>query len=722
MLRFLPSRLGVRPLAVVTVWSLSVLACEVWADDSLVAHYSFDSVDDSVAHDSGRNGIHGEVHGATYVPLEKGAALEFDGMDDHVRVPASTHLRLEKQLSLEVWLNPRVVSTGTVISKNGCSTLRQNYGLNQQESGLLFQSVKCPELEMMVRTGRLLPDRWSHVATTCDGRYLKIYIDGELRSSEDLGEFALGSFDGPLFIGANHYGGRLGSHYQGQVDDLRIYNRALSADEVQARFQAETGQRVSRLSALRRQLSTFSEADTTPPTASVPAPPPDSTVDREVTVAAEFADVGSGVDIANVRVLLDGSDVTSQAEVKESGFTLGPLTLTKTVHQVDVSLKDRAGNVGNRLRWRFGVKTRVKVEAKFVDGVFYVSGEPYFPLGIYAGSTSYRRAHLGYLPQAVAAGINFQMVGEAGEEVLDAYLRHGMKLLKAVTFGAMELAKGDPRRMEGLLTTREHPGMLAWWTEFSSPDQAHLLTGAYRVLKEKDPNHPVAFMHTWAGVHCDVYFVYAYPILNPLHDNNDIVSLYEGGLKEAFEAAKAEGKGKHVWFGSQAFDYRIDSGRGKVLTLEGGFRPSREEIRAMNYLALAKGVNGLLYYAPGADIPDTEYVDDFAIQPRQWTEALKTARQIRHLTPELTLGKAGSTARLRDETGAIHFREIVHKGVHTLIAVNVERDDVLACWSFENAVQPHVLFEDRLLAQPGREITDLFRPLEVHVYQWTRAQ
>ena len=56
--------------------------------------------------------------------------------------------------------------------------------------------------------------------------------------------------------------------------------------------------------------------------------------------------------------------------------------------------------------------------------------------------------------------------------------------------------------------------------------------------------------------------------------------------------------------------------------------------------------------------------------------------------------------------------------MHTLIAVNVERDLVLAKWDFGAPSQPKVLFEDRVLSEKGRSITDLFKPLEVHIYQW----
>ena len=138
----------------------------------------------------------------------------------------------------------------------------------------------------------------------------------------------------------------------------------------------------------------------------------------------------------------------------------------------------------------------------------------------------------------------------------------------------------------------------------------------------------------------------------------------------------------------------------------------------MNYLALTKGVKGLLFYSPGVEIPDTEYCDDVATHPRQWTEVLKVAREVRHLAPVLTAGQSANTVRLEQENPAIHYRELVRDGVHTLIAVNVEPDLALAKWVFDRPVQPKVLFEDRAASEREKKMSDKFAALEVHVYRW----
>ena len=142
----------------------------------------------------------------------------------------------------------------------------------------------------------------------------------------------------------------------------------------------------------------------------------------------------------------------------------------------------------------------------------------------------------------------------------------------------------------------------------------------------------------------------------------------------------------------------------------------------MNYQALTRGAKGLLFYAAGGDIPDTEFANDVALYPRQWTEILKVASEVRLLAPVLAAGTPANTARLGKSNEAIQYFELSAGSTHTLIAVNVEPEMVLAEWRFEQPVPRAVLFEDRVSAGRVQSFTDLFEPLQVHVYQWPAAQ
>ena len=706
-------------MPVIVLLAASLARVVLAAEEGLVAHYPFDEGTGSVVRDAGPHGLDGIIHGATYQALEQGFALEFDGVDDHVKIPDSEHLRLATSITVSAWLNTPAESGQNVLAKNGCSTLRQNYRLSISRSAASFTVVNCPEHGRTVTGSGVEANSWFHLVGTFAAGRTRVYVNGELRGELVDEPFDCGTLEAPLYIGASFYGAGLNGPFTGQMDDVRMYDRVLSEQEIRASYESEKNLRISTLDHLLAQISPTEDRDTTPPALHSPWPAPGVNVDEASTISGRFDEEGSGIDIASTRIFVDNDNITEHAQIDDRGFTLSTPDLADGIHRVDVEVADKAGNVGNRLRWRFGVNQPVTTGSGFDGEVFRVDGEPWFPVGIYSSNVS-PAFHMPYLAEAAAAGINYKLIGEGRIiENLDDLQQFGMKGLVHVYYASLALGRGDREPLTRLVkTARSHPANLGWWNEYSSVNQSSLATETYELIRQHDPDHPVIYMLAWAGPLSDAYFVYAYPIENPLLPDNSIISIDELILKPAFQAAQEEGRDKQVWFTSQAFDYRLDSNRGKVVTLEGGFRPSREEVRSMNYLALTKGVKGLCFYAPGGEIPGTRYVDDVTLYPRQWTEILKVASEVRYLAPTLAAGAVVETVKLvRDET-AVHFIERLYEGVHTLIAVNVEPELVLVEWEFDGPVQLEVLFEDRAPANAVKSFTDLFKPLEVHVYQW----
>lgn len=79
--------------------------------------------------------------------------------------------------------------------------------------------------------GFLLFDQWKHLAVTYDGTAFKFYVDGVLEGGPNFGHFRFPN-DAPLLIGGS--GGC--STFIGLIDEVKIYNRALSADEIRASY------------------------------------------------------------------------------------------------------------------------------------------------------------------------------------------------------------------------------------------------------------------------------------------------------------------------------------------------------------------------------------------------------------------------------------------------------------------------------------------------------
>jgi len=75
---------------------------------------------------------------------------------------------------------------------------------------------------------------------------------------------------------------------------------------------------------------------------------------------------------------------------------------------------------------------------------------------------------------------------------------------------------------------------------------------------------------------------------------------------------------------------------------------------------------------------------------------------------------------LTDEavSASVKFREYVHSGEHTLIAVNMSSGQVGVTWKFQQPVRARALFQDRIMAGSERAVADVFAPFAVHIYRW----
>ena len=247
----------------------------VQAEKSLIAHYAFDEGTGTVARDGSIHNLDGKIHGASYVPLPEGFALEFDGENDYVEIPDSPLLQLSGTLTMSAWVNTPIHSQQTVVGKNGCSIMRQNYRISIDQASVFFGLVDCPEHEMTATGGGVSPDRWYHLAGTYDTERVTVFVNGIATGVLER-TFVPGTLNSSLYIGASYYGSGLGAHFTGRIDDVRIYDTALTEAEILAQYEAEKNLRISTRDRLLAQISPTRDHDTTPPTLSLPTPPPDT--------------------------------------------------------------------------------------------------------------------------------------------------------------------------------------------------------------------------------------------------------------------------------------------------------------------------------------------------------------------------------------------------------------------------------------------------------------
>ena len=178
-------------------------------------------------------GNHGTISGATQVSNGKfGQALSFDGSSNWVTIPDSDSLDLTTGMTLEAWVYPTSISGNrTVLVKENAPNSVYYLYANTSDDSLntpLGGGVFASQYQFTHGGSTLATNAWSHVAVTYDGAIERLYVNGtQVASKAQAG--SMGGSTGALRIGGNSLWGEF---FKGSIDEVRIYNRALSATEI----------------------------------------------------------------------------------------------------------------------------------------------------------------------------------------------------------------------------------------------------------------------------------------------------------------------------------------------------------------------------------------------------------------------------------------------------------------------------------------------------------
>jgi len=201
----------------------------------LVAAYSFNEGRGTTVIDVSGQGNFGTITGATWTLQGKfGSALSFTG-SGNVIVPHSPTVNLTSSFTLSAWVKPTALSGyQTILIKeitSGCSYWLQTNG-NQVSSGFNNGSG-CAE--HLTTTANLQLNTWSYLTAVFDeaANTYKIHVNGTLVSSQtETGTIQPNTES--LVIGQSGCSSCGYERWRGLIDEVRIYNRALSPSEIQA--------------------------------------------------------------------------------------------------------------------------------------------------------------------------------------------------------------------------------------------------------------------------------------------------------------------------------------------------------------------------------------------------------------------------------------------------------------------------------------------------------
>lgn len=209
-------------------------------DPALVGHWTFDEGAGTVVGDFSGTGHFGSFEGKPSWGAGKvGGGLAFDGTNEAVVIPDSDRLRISSDMTLALWVKKASESGDwqRIVGK-GDSALR-NYGIWEEQGGskkVMFQQFNSEGKEAVTLKSKKDVDagKWYHLAAVVRGSQVTLFVNGAVDATGRRTQKPATSKH-PVTIGY----GQMHAGFPGAIDDVRIYNRALSKDEVKELYEGK---------------------------------------------------------------------------------------------------------------------------------------------------------------------------------------------------------------------------------------------------------------------------------------------------------------------------------------------------------------------------------------------------------------------------------------------------------------------------------------------------
>ena len=188
----------------------------------------------------GRDSVGGndaELNNVSFAEGKVGQAFNFDGASGYVNVPSSPSLKFVNAFTVVAWVNLNSspgLGTVTIATKGSDADVSMDWMLSIRDRHLCPAATVDGSWQGGNCASTLAPGVWYHVAMTFDGSNLRGYVNGELDGTFPMSG-TVRATDYALRIGAYApVSGSTANHafFPGKIDELSLYNRALSAEEI----------------------------------------------------------------------------------------------------------------------------------------------------------------------------------------------------------------------------------------------------------------------------------------------------------------------------------------------------------------------------------------------------------------------------------------------------------------------------------------------------------
>ena len=171
----------------------------------------------------------GLIVGANWTQGKYGHALNYDGLSNLVVIGYSPTLDLPVAMTEEAWIYPTASRTSweTILHRETDAYYlhaSSPAGPMVPAGGATFNNVE----QYVAAPGPIPINTWTHLAVTYDGAIMRFYVNGVQRVTKSQSG-GIESNSNPLRIGGNV---PYGQYFQGRIDEVRVYSRALTASEI----------------------------------------------------------------------------------------------------------------------------------------------------------------------------------------------------------------------------------------------------------------------------------------------------------------------------------------------------------------------------------------------------------------------------------------------------------------------------------------------------------
>jgi len=221
----------------------SIVTGDVWSFNTgrLVAWWKLDDNTEDIAVDLSDNGNDGNLVGdASLTQGLIGGAYKFDGDGDYVDIGNAAALNITNQITVSAWIKVDTFDSNyqAIVTKGDSAwRLQRDEGNNNLEFACTGVDVPGAEWSGIFGTKDVNDGQWHHAVGVYDGNMMRLYVDGDLDvSSKASGTIQINNK--PVYIGENAE--RPGRYWNGLIDDVQVYNYALTSDEIATIYEEKT--------------------------------------------------------------------------------------------------------------------------------------------------------------------------------------------------------------------------------------------------------------------------------------------------------------------------------------------------------------------------------------------------------------------------------------------------------------------------------------------------